>query len=46
MGAIYLELLRRLEERDFPCLERVVRLSRAERVGIAARVWLAPGLAA
>jgi len=46
MGAIYHELLQRLERHDFPCLDRVLRLSRAERVGIAARVWLAPGLAA
>lgn len=46
MGAIYFELLQRLERRGFPCLDHVVRLSRAERVGIAARVWLAPGLAA
>ena len=46
MGAIYHELLRRLERSNFPCLERVVRLSKAERVGIAARVWLRPGLAA
>jgi phytoene synthase len=46
MGAIYHELLRRLERSNFPCLERVVRLSKVERVGIAARVWLRPGLAA
>jgi phytoene synthase len=46
MGAIYHELLRRLERSNFPCLERVVRLSKAERVGIAARVWLRPGMAA
>jgi len=46
MGEIYFELLRRLERSDLPCLERVVRLSKAERVGIAARVWLRPGLAA
>ncbi len=46
MGAIYHELLRRVETADFPCLDRVVRLSKAERVGIAARVWFRPRLAA
>jgi len=46
MGAIYFELLRELERSGFPCLERVVRLSRARRVGIAARVWLRPRRAA
>ena len=46
MGAIYHELLRRVEASNFPCLDRVVRLSKAERVGIAARVWLRPRLAA
>lgn len=44
MGAIYFELLRELENENFPCLDRVVRLSRAKRVGIAARVWLRPRL--
>lgn len=46
MGAIYHELLRRVETSNFPCLDRVVRLSKVERVGIAARVWLRPRLAA
>lgn len=46
MGAIYHELLRRVERSNFPCLDRVVRLSKAERVGIAARVWFRPRLAA
>ena len=46
MGAIYHELLCRLEKANFPCLERVVRLSKVERVGIAARIWLRPKVAA
>jgi phytoene synthase len=46
MGEIYFELLQRLERSDFPCLDRVLRLSKVERVGIAARVWLRPGIAA
>jgi len=46
MGAIYFELLRSLESENFPCLERVVRLSKVRRMGIAARVWLRPRMAA
>jgi phytoene synthase len=46
MGAIYFELLQEIERDGFPCLDRVVRFSRARRVGIAARVWLRPGRAA
>jgi phytoene synthase len=46
MGEIYYELLRELESQNFPCLDRVVRLSKVKRVGIAARIWLRPGLAA
>jgi phytoene synthase len=40
MGAIYRELLERLQRQSFPCLERTLRLSRRERLAIAARVWL------
>jgi 15-cis-phytoene synthase len=40
MGAIYRELLDRLHAERFPCLSRVVRLSKPKRVSIAARVWL------
>lgn len=43
MGAIYRELLDRLQRQRFPCLERTLRLSRAERLAIAARVWVGAG---
>ena len=40
MGRIYLALLTELQNQRFPVFERVVRLSRARRVAIAASVWL------
>jgi phytoene synthase len=46
MGAIYRDLLDTLQARGFPCLEPSLRLSRARRLAIAARAWLAPRLAA
>jgi phytoene synthase len=46
MGAIYRELLERLQRHRFPCLERTLRLSRRERLAIAARVWLGAGASA
>jgi phytoene synthase len=46
MGAIYRELLERLQRHHFPCLERTLRLSRRERLAIAARVWLGAGASA
>ncbi|HXK24209.1 MAG TPA: squalene/phytoene synthase family protein [Myxococcota bacterium] len=46
LGAIYRDLLDTLQARGFPCLEPSLRLSRARRVAIAARAWLAPGAVA
>ncbi len=43
MGAIYRELLERLQRSGFPCLTGTLRLSRRERLTIAARVWLTGG---
>ena len=40
MGAIYRDLLATLQQRDFPCLGPALRLSKARRVAVAARVWL------
>jgi 15-cis-phytoene synthase len=45
MGAIYRDLLDTLQARGFPCLEPSLRLSRTRRVAVAARAWLAPGMA-
>ncbi|HVN37780.1 MAG TPA: squalene/phytoene synthase family protein [Myxococcota bacterium] len=46
LGAIYRDLLDTLQVRGFPCLEPSLRLSRARRMAIAARAWLAPGAVA
>jgi len=46
LGAIYRDLLDTLQARGFPCLEPSLRLSRARRMAIAARAWLAPGAVA
>ena len=40
MGRIYRALLDELIERDFPCFEQPVRISKSRRVAIAAKVWL------
>jgi len=40
MGRIYRALLDELIEREFPCFERPVRLSKPRRVAIAAKVWM------
>jgi phytoene synthase len=40
MGRIYRALLDELIEREFPCFEQPVRLSKPRRVAIAARVWM------
>jgi len=46
MGAIYRDLLETLQARGFPCLTESLRLSKARRLAIAARVWLGVGVAA
>jgi len=46
MGAIYRAQLELLQRSGFPCLTQTLRLSRAKRLGIAARVWLGVGAAA
>jgi phytoene synthase len=40
MGRIYRALLDELIERNFPCFEQPVRLSKSRRVAIAAKVWM------
>jgi phytoene synthase len=40
MGRIYRALLDELIERNFPCFEQPVRLSKPRRVAIAAKVWM------
>ena len=40
MGRIYRALLEKLVERQFPCFEKSVRLSKPRRVAIAAKVWM------
>jgi phytoene synthase len=40
MGRIYRALLDELIERNFPCFEKPVRLSKPRRVVIAAKVWM------
>jgi len=40
MGRIYRALLDELIERQFPCFEQPVRLSRPRRIAIAAKVWM------
>ncbi len=40
MGRIYRALLNELIERQFPCFEQSVRLSKPRRVAIAAKVWM------
>ncbi len=40
MGRIYRALLEELIERQFPCFERPVRISKPRRVAIAAKVWM------
>jgi phytoene synthase len=40
MGRIYRALLDELIERQFPCFEESVRLSKPRRVAIAAKVWM------
>ncbi len=40
MGRIYRALLDELIERQFPCFEQSVRLSKPRRVAIAAKVWM------
>jgi phytoene synthase len=40
MGRIYRALLKELIEREFPCFEQPVRLSKPRRVAIAAKVWM------
>jgi phytoene synthase len=40
MGRIYRALLDKLIERNFPCFEQPVRISKPRRVAIAAKVWL------
>jgi phytoene synthase len=40
MGAIYRDLLDAIEARGFPCLGPALRLSKARRLAVAARVWL------
>jgi phytoene synthase len=43
MGAIYRELLERLQRAGFPCLTSTLRLGSRERLAIAARVWMGAG---
>jgi phytoene synthase len=43
MGAIYRELLERLQRGRFPCLTSTLRLGSRERLAIAARVFLGAG---
>jgi len=40
MGRIYRALLDELIEREFPCFEQPVRISKPRRVAIAAKVWM------
>jgi phytoene synthase len=40
MGHIYRALLDELIQRNFPCFEQSVRLSKRRRVAIAAKVWI------
>jgi len=40
MGRIYRALLDELIERQFPCFEQPVRISKPRRVAIAAKVWM------
>ena len=40
MGAIYFEILRRIERRDYDVFRERVRVPRAQRAAIALRVWL------
>lgn len=40
MGRIYRALLDEMIERQFPCFEHPVRLSKPRRVAIAAKVWM------
>jgi phytoene synthase len=40
MGRIYRALLDELIERNFPCFEQPVRLSKPRRIAIAAKVWM------
>jgi phytoene synthase len=40
MGRIYRALLNELIERQFPCFEQPVRISKPRRVAIAAKVWM------
>ncbi len=40
MGRIYRALLDELIDRDFPCFEQPVRLSKPRRFAIAAKVWM------
>jgi phytoene synthase len=46
MGAIYRDLLDALQAQGFPSQGPSLRLSRRRRMAVAARAWLAPGLAA
>jgi phytoene synthase len=39
MGAIYLEILERIQQRDYDVFSEVVRVPRPRRVVIAAKVW-------
>jgi phytoene synthase len=43
MGAIYRALLDELQRRDWPCLERSLRLSKSRRVAIATAAWMGIG---
>ena len=40
MGRIYRALLDELIEREFPCFEQPLRLSKPRRIAIAAKVWV------
>ena len=40
MGRIYRALLDELIERQFPCFEQPVRISKPRRIAIAAKVWM------
>jgi phytoene synthase len=40
MGRIYRALLEELIERQFPCFEQPVRISKPRRLAIAAKVWM------
>ena len=40
MGRIYRTLLDELNQRDFPCFGKPLRLPRSRRLAIAAVVWL------